>query len=380
MSFMNELSCLLGGLVSIDSVNPDLVPGAKGEGEIASFVAAWLEKRGLEAHLENVAGGRPNVIAVARGSGGGRSIMLNAHMDTVGVSGMREPFNPMIKDGRMCGRGTLDTKSALAAFMTAAVRAARMGLRGDVILTAVIDEEYGSLGTEAVAQKWHADGAIVGEPTNLDIVIAHKGFAWYEVETYGTAAHGSRPDLGVDAIVRMGKVLAGLEQMADRLSRSKTHPLLGTGSVHASVISGGQEFSSYPSRCRLGIERRTLPGEVIETIDSEMQGIIDSIAAGDPSFQGSVERMLARGALEVPADAPIVQTLSGGYRNVTGSMPKLAGMGGWMDSALLSEAGIPSVVFGPSGEGLHADVEWVDLCSVERCHEIVLATVREFCK
>ncbi len=380
MSFMNELTCLLGGLVSIDSVNPDLVPGANGEGEIASFVAAWLEKCGLEAHLENVAGDRQNVVAVARGSGGGRSIMLNAHMDTVGVSGMNEPFNPVIKDGRMYGRGTLDTKSALAAFMVAAVRASKMGMRGDVIFTAVIDEEYGSLGTEAVARKWHADGAIVGEPTNLDIVIAHKGFAWYEVETYGTAAHGSRPDLGVDAIVRMGKVLSGLEQMADRLSRSTTHPQLGPGSVHASVISGGQEFSSYPSRCRLGIERRTLPGEAIETIDSEMQGLIDSIAAGDPSFRASVKRTLARGALEVPADAPIVQTLSGGYRNVTGSMPKLAGMGGWMDSALLAEAGIPSVVFGPSGEGLHADVEWVDLHSVEQCHEIVLATVREFCE
>ena len=211
-------------------------------------------------------------------------------------------------------------------------------------------------------------------------MIAHKGFAWYEVETYGTAAHGSRPDLGVDAIVPMGKVLSGLEQMADRLSRSTVHPLLGPGSVHASVISGGQEFSSYPSRCRLGIERRTLPGEAIETIDSEMQGIIDSIADSDPSFRASVKRTLARGALEVPADAPIVQTLSDGYRSVTGSMPKFAGMSGWMDSALLAEAGIPSVVFGPSGEGLHADVEWVDLRSVEQCHEIVMATVREFCK
>ncbi len=380
MSYMNELSCLLGGLVSIDSVNPDLVPGANGEGEIASFVAAWLEKRGLEAHLENVADGRPNVVAVARGSGGGRSIMLNAHMDTVGVGGMSEPFNPVIKDGRMYGRGTLDTKSALAAFMIAAVRATKMGLHGDVILTAVIDEEYGSLGTEAVARKWHADGAIVGEPTNLEIVIAHKGFAWFEVETYGTAAHGSRPDLGVDAIVKMGKVLEAIGQMADRLSRSTAHPLLGPGSVHASVISGGQEFSSYPSRCRLGIERRTLPGEAIEAIDADMQGIIDRIAAGDSTFRASVKRILARGALEVPADAPVVQALTRQYRGITGSAPKLAGMSGWMDSALLAEAGIPSVVFGPSGEGLHADLEWVDLRSVEQCHEIVLATVREFCR
>jgi acetylornithine deacetylase len=380
MTVMSELTGLLGQLVSIDSVNPDLVPGAKGEGEIAAFVAAWLDERGLEVHVENVSSGRPDVVAIARGSGGGRSIMLNAHMDTVGVSGMSEPFNPVIKDGRMYGRGTLDTKSALAAFMLALARAAKMGLSGDVILTAVIDEEYWSLGTEAVAHKWHADGAIVGEPTNLGVVIAHKGFAWYEVETYGTAAHGSRPDLGVDAIVKMGKVLAAVEQMADRLSQSTNHPLLGAGSVHASVISGGQELSSYPSRCRLSIERRTLPGELIETIDAEMQGIIDSIAAGDSSFRASVKRTLARGALEVPKDAPIVQALVREYKGITGDMPKLAGMAGWMDSALLAEAGIPAVVFGPAGEGLHADVEWVDLSSVERCHEIVLATVCKFCQ
>ncbi len=379
MSATNELSGLLGQLVSIDSVNPDLVPGASGERDVASFVASWLRGRGLEVHVEEALYGRPNVVAVARGSGGGRALMLNAHMDTVGVSGMEHPFDPLVRDGRMYGRGSLDTKSALAAYMLAAARAADAGLRGDVILTAVIDEEYASAGTDALVKKWRADGAIVGEPTNLGIVIAHKGFAWFEFETYGTAAHGSRPDLGVDAIVKMGKVLQAIERMEGRLAHAQPHPLLGTGSVHASIIKGGQEFSSYPSFCRLSVERRTLPGEAAETVEDEMRGILDAIAATDPAFKASVRTRLARGALEVPADAPLVQALARQLAQVTGRPPAFAGMAGWMDSALLAEAGIPSVIFGPAGEGLHADVEWVDLESLAQCHETVLATAREFC-
>jgi acetylornithine deacetylase len=380
MSAVNELSGLLGRLVSIDSVNPDLVPGANGERDVASFVATWLREHGLEVYLEEALPGRPNVVAVARGSGGGKSLMLNAHMDTVGVSGMKAPFHPRVREHRMYGRGTLDTKGALAAFMLATARAADLKLRGDVILTAVIDEEYASAGTEAIIKKWRADGAIVGEPTNLEIVIAHKGFAWFEFETSGVAAHGSRPDLGVDAIVKMGKVLAGIEQMAAKLAGSPPHPLLGTGSVHASIIAGGQEFSSYPSQCRLSVERRTLPGEDIDAVDAEMRGLLDAIAREDPQFRASVSKKLARGPLEVPADAPLVRTLAEKIRLATGQQAELAGMAGWMDSAMLAEAGIPSVIFGPAGEGLHADVEWVDLGSVAQCHEVVLATIRDYCK
>ncbi|MGE5465269.1 MAG: ArgE/DapE family deacylase, partial [Betaproteobacteria bacterium] len=333
---VNELTSLLGRLVSIDSVNPDLVPGANGERDVASFVATWLREHGLEVHVEEALYERPNVVAVARGSGGGKSLMLNAHMDTVGVSGMEAPFQPKVRNNRMYGRGALDTKSALAAFMLATAHAADLKLRGDVILTAVIDEEYASAGAEAVVKKWHADGAIVGEPTNLEIVIAHKGFAWFEFETCGEAAHGSRPDLGIDAIVKMGKVLNGIEQMAERLARSERHPLLGTGSVHASMIEGGQEFSSYPSLCKLSVERRTLPGEDINAVEAEMRGLLDALAQADPEFKAAVSKKLARGALEVPADASLVQALAAKLRHVTGRPAKLAGMAGWMDSALLA--------------------------------------------
>ena len=258
---MSGTAELLARLVEIDSTNPALVPGGAGETEIAAFVAGWLRERGLDATVDEVAPGRANAIATARGSGGGRSLLLCAHMDTVGVEGMAAPFEPRIEAGRMQGRGSFDMKGGLAAVMAAAVTAAEAGLRGDVIVAAVCDEEHESIGAEKVAAELTADAAVVTEPTGLEVCVAHKGFVWLDVETAGVAAHGSRPDLGVDAIAAMGEVLVGLTGLGARLAGSRPHPLLGTGSVHASLIEGGQELSSYPERCLLRIERRTVPGE-----------------------------------------------------------------------------------------------------------------------
>src|SRR5579859_3808023 len=265
---MNETTELLRQLVAIDSVNPDLVPGGAGEGNIARFVAEWLKRAGLEVIVDEVAPGRPNIVGIARGSGGGRSLLLNAHMDTVGVTGMERPHDPYIENNRLYGRGAFDMKGGLAAIMMAGATARRRGLRGDVIVTAVVDEEFASIGTEAIVRQWRADAAIVTEPTELDICTAHKGFAWFTVETQGVAAHGSRPDLGVDAIVEMGKVLVGLEELDLALRAASPHRLLGTGSVHASLIEGGQELSSYPERCTLSIERRTIPGETMQRVEA----------------------------------------------------------------------------------------------------------------
>lgn len=227
---------LLSKLVALNSVNPGQVAGAGGGKEVATFVASWLEEAVLDVPTEEVADGRYNVIAIAKGRGSGRSLMLNSHMDTVVQGGMKDPFTPRIYGNRLYGRGALDTKSALAVFMLAAARALDMGLRDDVILTAVVDVEYASAGTAAIVKRWRADGAIIGEPTNLEIVIAHKGFVWLEIKTHGVAAHGSRPDLGVDAIIKMGKVLLAIDELADQLTKAKVHPLLGAGSVHASMI------------------------------------------------------------------------------------------------------------------------------------------------
>ncbi len=376
---MIDTAAVLSGLVSIDSVNPDLVPGAKGEAEISAHVAEWLRRAGLEVTVEDAGHGpRRNVVAVARGTGGGRSLLLNSHMDTVGVAGMKDPFVPAVREGRLFGRGALDTKAALAAFMVAIAESARHPRRGDVILTAVVDEEYASAGTEAAVRNWKADAAIVGEPTALSIVTEHKGFVWFECETRGNAAHGSLPGLGVDAIAKMGRVLVAIDAMAGKFSRTQAHPTLHAGSIHASLIQGGQELSSYPASCLLKIERRTIPGEHVEVIEKELRDVLAAAAAEDATFSATLRRTFVRNPLEVPLDIPIVKTLAAQIRAFTGREPVYAGMGGWMDSALLADAGIPTVIFGPTGEGLHGETEWVDLESVRACSRIVQGVIEEF--
>lgn len=376
---MSEIVELLRQLVAIDSINPDLVPGGAGEEKIARFVAEWFERAGLEVIWDEPAPGRPNVIGIARGTGGGRSLLLNAHMDTVGVVGMERPHDPFIEGNRLYGRGAYDMKGGLAAIMAAGAAAKKRGLRGDVIVTAVADEEYASIGTSSIVKHWHADAAIVTEPTELNICTAHKGFAWLDIETEGVAAHGSRPDLGVDAIVKMGKVLVGLEELDRSLRSALSHRLLGSGSIHASLIQGGQELSSYPERCFLGVERRTVPGETIQKVEAEIRGIFERIAASDPTFKAAFKTGLVREPFEVSLNEPIVKIVLRKATSVLEHEPAEIGQTGWMDSALLSAAGIPTVIFGPGGEGAHAVVEWSNLDHVERCAEILMAVAEEFC-
>src|SRR5437588_5345936 len=223
---MSEITNLLQQLVSINSINPDLVADGPGEGEIAGFVANWLTKAGLEVEIDEPEPGRPKVVGIVRGTGGGRSLLLNAHMDTVGVAGMERPHEPVVEGNRLYGRGAYDMKGGLAAIMVAAAQAKKLSLRGDVILTAVADEEYASLGTQSIVKQWHADAAIVTEPTALRLCVAHKGFVWLEITTQGRAAHGSRPDLGCDAIVKMGHILLGLEHLDRSLREVPSHRLL----------------------------------------------------------------------------------------------------------------------------------------------------------
>src|SRR3954469_14752389 len=265
----NDVVELASRLVAIDSVNPALVAGGAGEREAAALVADWCGRRGCE--VEVVGDERPSVIARRRGSGGGRSLLLNGHLDTVGVAGMSAPFEPRIESGRLHGRGSYDMKGALAAVLVAAANAGDH--RGDVIVTAVADEELASVGTEAVLERVTADAAIVAEPTELQVAVAHRGFVGFEIETSGIAAHGSRRDLGEDAIVKMGPILMALEELDLRLQARRPHPLVGAGSVHASVIEGGQEMSSFPARCVLLGERRTVPGETVADVERELAGM-----------------------------------------------------------------------------------------------------------
>lgn len=376
---MTQIIELLRQLVAIDSINPDLVPGGAGEAEIAHFVADWLERAGLEVEIDEPAPGRPNVIGIARGSGGGHSLILNAHMDTVGVAGMERPHDPYIEDNHLYGRGAYDMKAGLASIMMAGVAAKQRNLRGDVIVTAVADEEFASIGTSSVVKRWHADAAIVTEPTELQICTAHKGFVWLEVETLGVAAHGSRPDLGVDAIAKMGHILVELERLDRALQAARSHRLLGGGSVHASLISGGQELSSYPDHCLLSIERRTIPGETLERVESQIRQVLNRAAVSDPAFKASMRTTLVRESFEVYEDELIVKLVRQQANSILGSERTTIGQTGWMDSALLSAAGIPTVIFGPGGAGAHAVVEWSDLEQLERCAEVLIATIEEFC-
>jgi acetylornithine deacetylase len=376
---MNDIARLLQQLVAINSINPDLVPGSPGEASIAQFVANWLTQAGVEVQLDEPEPGRPNVIGIVRGSGGGRSLLLNAHMDTVGVVGMERPHEPTLQGNRLYGRGAYDMKAGLAAIMFATTQARKLDLRGDVILTAVVDEEYASIGTSSIVKRWHANAAIVTEPTELDICVAHKGFVWLTVETSGTAAHGSRPDLGVDAIVKMAKVLIGLEELDRSLRSHPSHPLLTSGSVHASLIEGGQELSSYPDHCKLSIERRTIPGETPASVEAEIRSIFDRIATTDPEFHASVKITLAREPFEISFNAPIVQTVYQQAQKILKHPPAISSATAWMDAALLSATGIPTVVFGPGGEGAHATIEWADLDQLQQCADILLNVIKEFC-
>lgn len=376
---MDELEKLLSDLVSINSINPDLVPGSPGEGEIARYIADWLKLNDLEVELVESVSGRPNVVGIARGTGGGKTLLLNGHMDTVGVAGMPDAHQPAIKDGRLYGRGSYDMKGGVAACMLAIAEARQQRLGGDVIFTGVIDEEYASVGTMELASRFHADGAIVAEFTELQLILAHRGFVWLEVETIGKAAHGSRPDLGVDAIVKMGKVLAELEKLDQSLRANPTHPLLGSGSLHASLIQGGQELSSYPERCLLSVERRTLPRETPEAVEAELKENIQKVQRLDPSFQTVVRRGIDRSPLETSEEADIVNAIQAASTKILNHPSPVAGVQFWTDAAVLSAAGIPSVLFGPVGSGAHAVEEWVDLASVKACAEIYLATAIDFC-
>ncbi len=372
---------VLAGLVKIESVNPDLVPGGSGEGPIAHYVADFLREAGLKVRLEEIQSGRWNVIGILRGRGQGKSLMLNGHLDTVGVEGMAEPFTSRIEAGRLYGRGSEDMKGGLAAALVAAqVLAGAERLNGDLVVAGVADEEYKSAGTRALVQSVRTDAAIVMEPTALQVATAHKGFAWADIETHGRAAHGSRPDEGVDAIALIGPILVEVEALQAELSSRPGHPLVGCGSVHASLISGGQELSSYPEKCLLSLERRLIPGEDAATFEGELADIISRVKERKPRLKASLRAGYSAMALETSRESAIAKCLMDSARKVVGPEAKFGAQTFWTDAALLSEAGVPSILFGPGGGGLHSKVEFVRLEDVRLCAETLVECARTFCE
>ncbi|MFQ5689822.1 MAG: ArgE/DapE family deacylase [Gemmatimonadota bacterium] len=368
-------------LVAIDSVNPRLAPGAGGEAEIAAYVARALGDLGLEVSVHEPEPGRPSVVGRLPGSGGGRSLMLNAHYDTVGVEGMENPFEPILRGRRLYGRGAYDMKGSLAACLAAARALVRapVELGGDLLVAAVADEEYASLGTRDLIDRYSVNGAIVTEPTGLDVCLAHRGFTWLEVETLGRAAHGSRFREGVDANLRMGRVLAKLEELERELRARPGHPLLGPPSLHAATLRGGTGISTYAARCRLEVERRTVPGESEAQVERELREILEALECEDPTFEASLRVLFSREPFETSRQAPVVRAVRAAARHVLKREPKLVGESPWMDSALLAAAGMDTVVIGPSGGGAHAAEEWVELESVRRLAEILAHAALDYC-
>ena len=372
---------LLADLVRIESVNPDLVPGGAGEGVIADFCAAWLAARGFEVHRVEEHPGRPSIVGIARGSGGGRSLMFNGHYDTVSTASYEgDALDPVMRDGKLFGRGAFDMKGGVAAMMAAADRARRQGPRGDILVACVADEEYASFGTAEVAARFTADAAIVTEPSHLELTVAHRGFVWFDVTVHGRAAHGSRPELGIDAIAKAGKFLVALEEYDGRLRAAPSHALLKSGSVHASLIRGGEELSSYPAECRISLERRTIPGETPGSVAAELQEIIDRIGIVDPDFRATLTTGLDRPPFEIAETEPIVAMLDRIAGAHTGRAVPRRGEPFWTDCAILQGAGIPCVMFGADGAGAHAASEWVDVGSVRTLADILAETAIDFCR
>ena len=366
--------------MAIDSVNPALVPGARGEVEIAEYCAGWLAAHGFAVHRLADDASRPSIVGLAAGNGGGPSLMFNGHIDTVTTAGYAgDPFAALRREGRLYGRGAYDMKGGVAAMMVAAARARELGLTGDVLVACVADEEHASLGTAEVLRHFHADAAIVTEPTHLEPCIAHKGFAWFDILIHGRAAHGSMPEQGIDAITRAGHFLVALEQLDQRLRASPSHGSLGTGSIHASLIRGGEEMSSYPAACRISIERRTVPGETAQSVAAEIAAILGRIRAEQPDFRADLEPGLVRAPFAVGEDEVIVDAVQRAAAGRLGVSPALGSRPFWTDCALFQEAGIPAVLFGASGGGAHTVEEWADEASVLALCDILLETARSFC-
>jgi acetylornithine deacetylase len=371
---------LLRDLVSIDSVNPAF--GGPGEGELARRVAGCLQALDLEVTVLEGQPGRPSVLGTLRGEGGGRSLLLYAHLDTVGVQGMQEPFAASLRDGRVYGRGAYDMKGGLAACIAAA-RSLAEGTgppAGDLHLGFVADEETESLGIRELLTRLQPDGAVVTEPTDLQMCVAHKGFAWIGVETMGRAAHGSRFEEGVDANLRMGRFLAKLDGLERELRARPGHPLVGPPSLHAATLHGGTGLSTYAAGCRVQIERRTVPGETPDAVLREIRSLVQELKEEDPDFQARVEPLLWRDAFEADPNSALARTLHQEATARLGRPPATIGETYWMDAALLASAGVDTLVLGPSGAGAHSAEEWVDVESVVHLADILARTAEEYCR
>lgn len=363
-------------LVRINSINPSLENNAQGERPIAEYISQQLRTLGWDTKAHTIRDHRLNVVGIRKGKGSGKSLMINAHTDTVGISGMDNPFAAKVEQGRLMGRGAYDMKGSIAAMLGVAKALTDLNetFQGDLILTFVADEEYESIGTEFLLHDYTADACIVTEPTDLRVCLGHRGFAVYEISTFGKTAHGGLHKEGIDANLKMGKVLSQLDHLSNDLSH-RSHHLFGEASLHVPLIKGGQSLFIYSNQCRINVERRTLPGESRETTRNELQKMLDTIREDDTSFRSELKELIWRNPYQIERDATIVGCLSDSLNKPA----EYIGHTWWEDSGLFGQAGIETVIFGPKGGGIHQVEEWVDLESVYELSGILLATARSYC-
>lgn len=374
-----DARALTAALVATDSRNPSLAPGAAGEAAVARVLADVLTDWGFTTELVESSPGRPSVLATGGRDGRG-TLILNGHIDTVGVEGMvHPPFDPVVRHGRMYGRGSCDMKAGVASMCAATARALKEGDAPRVIIAAVTDEEFASAGTRTLlARGLRGDAAIVTEPTSLAIMPAHRGFAWITVRVQGRAAHGSRYDIGVDAIKGAAAILSALDHLEATVLTTRTHPLLGHASLHASTIEGGIGWSTYPDQCVLKLERRTLPGEQPADTLAEVEAACARVVTATPGLTATATLELAQSPSDVPPDAPVVRALATAVE-ARGQAVRIEGMTAWTDAALFNDAGIPAICFGPGDIMLaHAAEEYVPVHEIDMATDILESLVRRW--
>jgi acetylornithine deacetylase len=370
----DSVRTVLQQLIRIPSVNPSLAPAeGRGESAIAVMARDWMAAHGIRSWLEEAAPGRPNAIGEL-GDGDGPTLVFCGHLDTVSTEGMTvEPYEAFVQDGRVYGRGSSDMKGGVAAILCAAAELAASPFPGRILLALVADEEYASIGAQHFVAHHKADACILTEPSGGRLILAHKGFVWAELVTTGRAAHGSRWDLGVSAIAKMGRIITALETFDRTELRTRTHPLVGPASLHSSVVRGGTGLSTYAERCTLQVERRTLPGETTAQVADELRRVVEGTGE-----EAEIRCLLDRPPLTCDRDAAVSQAVRRAAQTVTGAPPEESGVSYWMDAALFANAGIPAINYGPHGVGDHEPVEWVDLESVVRCARVLAESARQF--